>query len=176
MSAILIHKAIKFSMTGLAMSFLATNTFAQCNLIKTKVNGVVRLATPQAHQYIRQDNQYYAISIKTILLKKATGNSYAVDINYTGPVSPADPTLLSFKLDNDSLVTGKLRLLKIQPIDNIKLSTKLYTFELKETDLAELKQHPLKEVTIVKENGSVIIPIKDPLLIQTQITCLQREL
>jgi hypothetical protein len=176
MSAILIHRAIKFSMICPAMSFLTTNTFAQCNLKKTKINGLVRIETPPIHQYIRQHDQYYAISIKTILLKEAAGKSYAVDINYTGQTPPPHPTQLSFKLENDSLVTGKLRLLKIQPIDNIKLSTKLYSFELKETDLAALKQHPLKEINIFKENGSATIPVKDPLLMQTQISCLKREL
>jgi hypothetical protein len=154
--------------------FIQSYTFAQCNVIKTK--NQASLETPESYQYFRSNNTYHSISIKTILLRKPSGNFFYIDVKYTGNVSVSHPIALIFKFTNDDFIRVKLRLLRSHTVDNIKLTAKAYEIELADSDLVTLKRNQLREVIIDKKYESVTIPINDPLLLQTQISCLQASL
>jgi len=176
MSAFLKYKMIKIYFVSLIVSMMATQSLAQCTIIKSSKSNLTTIETPENQQYSRLNDKYHEILIKTIVLKKPSGNFYYANITYTGEVSANNPSALIFGFENGSTVSGKVRFVKSKKIDNVKLSAKTYVFELKDSDLIELKQNRLKEVNIIKKNSSVTIPVNDPLFMQEQITCIQSAL
>jgi hypothetical protein len=163
---------------GIAITFTCIFNqvlLAQCSIKKTVRNNTITAETADAYQYLRTDKQYYGLSIKTILVKKAQLKTYTVVIKYTGSVAGVQPASLNFKLKDDYILTANLRFVKLQKVDDAKVNTKIYEIVLPETDLIRLKQTPLKEIQILpnKTLNTVIIAVDDETLIQNQISCLQ---
>jgi hypothetical protein len=148
---------------------------AQCTIKKTVKNNTITAETADGYQYLRTDKQYYGLSIKTVLVKKAQLKNYTVVIKYTGTASGAQPSSLNFKLKDDYILTANLRFVKSQKVDDTKANTKIYEIVLPDIDLSRLKQTPLKEIQIVlsKTLNPVIIAVDDETFIQNQLSCLQ---
>lgn len=160
----------------LAFSLFFTHALlAQCSIKKIIKNNITTAETADRYQYLRTDKQYYGLSIKTVLIKKAQLKTYNIVIKYTGGSLEAQPINLNFRLKDDYTLTAKLKFVKSQKVDNTRVSTNIYEIFLAEEDFSRLKLTPLKEIQIIvnKSSNPVVITVDDEAFIQNQITCLQ---
>lgn len=148
---------------------------AQCSINKTVKNNITTAETADRYQYLRTGKQYYGLSIKTVLVKKAELKTYTVVIKYTGGILNAQPSNINFNLTDNYVLVANLKLVKSLKVDDSKVSTKVYEINLPDSDIDRLKQTPLKQISIIlnKNTAPVIITVDDGALIQNQISCLQ---
>jgi len=169
----ILKSLLKATITLVVSACLPLSLFAQCATQISKKGQPLKFESAENYQYLRSGKQYFGISFKTVIVKKANGNKFYSTIKYTSPSSKFSSGRLIFKLANNIDVSAKLKFIKVQKTDDKKSNTSIYEIDLNDANLANLQHNELKEIAISIKSNACVIPVNNPKFLQEQIACLQ---
>ncbi|MBC7399476.1 MAG: hypothetical protein H7289_05990 [Mucilaginibacter sp.] len=164
---------LKAIITLVIFVYFQVSVFAQCATQISKKGQPLKMESTENYQYLRLGKQYFGISFKIVMVKKANGNKFHVSIKYTSPLTTFRSGRMVFKLANDTEVSVKLKFINVQKTDDKKSNNDNYEIDLSDANVADLQHNGLKELAISIKGNSCVIPVNNPKFIQEQISCLQ---
>jgi len=169
----ILKSLLKATITLVVSACLPLSLFAQCATQISKKGQQLKFESSENYQYLRSGTQYFGIALKTVIIKKSTGDKFYSTITYTSPASKLKFGRLIFKLANNTAVSAKLRFIKVKKTDEKKSNTNIYEIDLSDANVADLQHNELKELAISIKGNISVIPVNNPKLMQEQIDCLK---